>query len=45
MTSQLLTQYRRSQSLAERAWATIASFLDRVAIINARNGATGPFGL
>lgn len=45
MTTQLLTQYRRPQSLAERFWAPIAAFLDRLGEINARNGATGPFGL
>ena len=45
MSSQILTQYRRPQSLAERFWAPVAAFLDRVADINARNGATGPFGL
>lgn len=45
MTTQLLTQYRRRQSLAERLWGPIAAFLDRVGEINARRGATGPFGL
>lgn len=45
MTTHLLTQYRRRQSLIERFWAPIGAFLDRVAVINARNGATGPFGL
>ncbi|MCZ0737446.1 hypothetical protein [Phreatobacter sp. AB_2022a] len=45
MTTQLLTQYRRRQGLAERLWAPIAAFLDHVGEINARRGAVGPFGL
>jgi hypothetical protein len=40
-----MTQYRRRQSVIDRIWTPIAAFLDRVAVINARNGATGPFGL
>ncbi|WP_170181872.1 hypothetical protein [Phreatobacter stygius] len=45
MTTRLLMQYRRRPSLAQRLWAPIGAFLDHVAVINARNGATGPFGL
>lgn len=45
MSANIFYDTRRRASLADRIWASLAAFLNKVAAINARNGAVEPFGL
>ncbi len=45
MSTNVVYDYRRSQSLIDRIWAAMSAFLNKVAEINARNREVEPFGL